>query len=95
MAVVRAGLGGQLTLERARAAMLAYVLRTLHFHTPKIGDVPAGATPPGDSARSKRFRPATPPCRGNFPNFPPGQGDSARRLRPAGATLPGDSARPG
>ena len=34
-AVVRAGLGGQFTLERARAAMLAHVLRVLHFHTPQ------------------------------------------------------------
>ena len=35
MAVVRAGLGGQFTLERARAAMIACVLRALHFHTPQ------------------------------------------------------------
>ena len=34
-AVVRAGLGGQFTLERARAAMLAHVLRVLHFQTPQ------------------------------------------------------------
>ena len=34
-AIIRAGLSGQLTLERARAAMLAYVLRVLHFHTPQ------------------------------------------------------------
>ena len=34
-AVVRAGLGGQFTLERARAAMLAHVLSVLHFHTPQ------------------------------------------------------------
>ena len=34
-AIVRAGLGGQSTLERARAAMLAHVLRVLHFHTPQ------------------------------------------------------------
>ena len=35
VAVVRAGLGGQFTLERARAAMIACVLRALHFHTPQ------------------------------------------------------------
>ena len=34
-AIIRAGLGGQFTLERARAAMLAHVLRVLHFHTPQ------------------------------------------------------------
>ena len=35
MAIVRAGLHGQFTLERSRAAMIAYVLRILHFHTPQ------------------------------------------------------------
>ena len=35
VAIVRAGLHGQFTLERARAAMIAYVLRILHFHTPQ------------------------------------------------------------
>ena len=35
VAIVRAGLGGQFALERARAAMIACVLRTLHFHTPQ------------------------------------------------------------
>ena len=35
VAVVRAGLGGQFTFERARAAMIACVLRALHFHTPQ------------------------------------------------------------
>ena len=35
VAVIRAGLGGQFTLERARAAMIACVLRALHFHTPQ------------------------------------------------------------
>ena len=32
-AIIRAGLGGQFALERARAAMLAHVLRALHFRT--------------------------------------------------------------
>ena len=44
VAIVRAGLGGQFTLERARAAMLAYVLRTLHFHTPQSRPRYIGAT---------------------------------------------------
>ena len=35
VATVRAGLGGQFALERARAAMIACVLRMLHFHTPQ------------------------------------------------------------
>ena len=34
-AIIRAGLGGQFELERARAAVLAHVLRVLHFHTPQ------------------------------------------------------------
>ena len=34
-AIIRAGLGGQFTLERARAAMIAHVLRALHFHAPQ------------------------------------------------------------
>ena len=33
--IIRAGLNGQFTLERARAAMIACVLRMLHFHTPQ------------------------------------------------------------
>ena len=33
VAIIRAGLNGQFTLERARAAMIAGVLRMLHFHT--------------------------------------------------------------
>ena len=35
VAIFRAGLNGQSTLERARAAMIACVLRMLHFHTPQ------------------------------------------------------------
>ena len=35
VAVVRAGLGGQFALERARAVVIACVLRMLHFHTPQ------------------------------------------------------------
>ena len=35
VAIIRAGLGGQFTLERARAAMIACVLRALHFHIPQ------------------------------------------------------------
>ena len=35
VAIVRAGLGGQFALERARAAVIACVLRMLHFHTPQ------------------------------------------------------------
>ena len=37
VAIVRAGLGGQFALERARAAMtmIACVIRALHFHTPQ------------------------------------------------------------
>ena len=34
VAIIRTGLNGQFTLERARAAMIAGVLRMLHFHTP-------------------------------------------------------------
>jgi hypothetical protein len=34
-AIIRAGLDEKFTLERARAAMLAYVLRVLHFYTPQ------------------------------------------------------------
>ena len=35
VAIIRAGRNGQFTLECARAAMVACVLRMLHFHTPQ------------------------------------------------------------
>ena len=35
VAVIRAGLSGHFALERARAAMIACVLRMLHFHAPQ------------------------------------------------------------
>ena len=44
-AIIRAGLGGQFALERARAAMLAHVLRVLHFHTPQ-SMIPMRGVPP-------------------------------------------------
>ena len=47
-AIVRAGLGGQFTLERARAAMLAQVLRVLHFHTPQSVMSMRGVSSPKD-----------------------------------------------
>ena len=34
VAIIRADLNGQFALERARAVMIACVLRMLHFHTP-------------------------------------------------------------
>ena len=47
-AIARAGLGGQFTLERARAAMLAQVLRVLHFHTPQSVMSMRGVSSPKD-----------------------------------------------